>query len=101
VVAPISPKVVFFLPPPRKFKGLEADIIILIDGDAQTFSSDEGRRLFYVGASRGKHYLNVAMLLSSEEEAELGKAIQGKGLNSRLRIMNGLKVVVADARGLS
>jgi hypothetical protein len=101
IVAPDISQAVVSFTTARKFKGLEADIIILIDGDAQTFSSDEGRRLFYVGASRGKHYLNVAMLLSSEEEAELGKAIQGKGLNSRLRIMNGLKVVVADARGLS
>ena len=84
----------------RKFKGLEADIIILIDGDAQTFSNDEGRRLFYVGASRGKHYLNVAVLLSSEEEEALAEAIKEKGLNSRLRIMNGLKVIVADVGGL-
>jgi NERD domain protein len=84
----------------RKFKGLESDVVILIDGDAQTFSSDEGRRLFYVGASRGKHLLSVVVLLPYGEEDELASALDGKGVNSRLRIMNGLKVVVADVKGL-
>ncbi len=43
----------------RKFKGLEADVIIIIDVDADTFADVEKRRLFYVGASRAKHYLDI------------------------------------------
>lgn len=43
----------------RKFKGLEADVIIIIDVNADTFADVEKRRLFYVGASRAKHYLDI------------------------------------------
>ena len=43
----------------RKFKGLEADAIIIVDVDADSFADDEKRRLFYVGASRAKHYLDI------------------------------------------
>ena len=43
----------------RKFKGLEADVIIMVDVDEKTFADDENRRLFYVGTSRAKHFLDI------------------------------------------
>lgn len=43
----------------RKFKGLEADAIIIIDVDIDTFANEESKRLFYVGASRAKHQLDI------------------------------------------
>ena len=46
----------------RKFKGLEADAIIIVDVDADTFANEENKRLFYVGASRAKHYLDVVFV---------------------------------------
>lgn len=46
----------------RKFKGLEADAIIIIDADADTFADEESKRLFYVGASRAKHYLDIVFV---------------------------------------
>ncbi len=46
----------------RKFKGLEADAIIIIDIDADTFAEQESRRLFYVGASRAKHFLDIVFI---------------------------------------
>ena len=84
----------------RKFKGLESDVVILIDVDDKLFSSDEGRRLFYVGASRAKHFLNIAALLSPDEEEVLSHTINANGKNARLCIMNGLKVAIANIDGL-
>lgn len=51
----------------RKFKGLEADIIILIDIDERFFNlpqnnsyiGEPNNLVFYVGASRAKHYLDI------------------------------------------
>lgn len=46
----------------RKFKGLEADAIIIVDTDADTFADEESKRLFYVGSSRAKHYLDIVFV---------------------------------------
>jgi len=43
----------------RKFKGMESDIVLLIDIDEETLSNDESLRVFYVGASRAKTQLNL------------------------------------------
>lgn len=50
----------------RKFKGLEADVIILIDVDGDTFNSDNVL-LFYVGTSRARIKLEIVTTLSDEE----------------------------------
>jgi superfamily I DNA/RNA helicase len=49
----------------RKFKGLESNIILLIDVDSTTFSTDENRRVFYVAASRAKNKLHVYTCLDA------------------------------------
>lgn len=46
----------------RKFKGLESDTIIMIDIDEETFKDEGNRRLFYVGASRAKHELDIVFV---------------------------------------
>ncbi|MBQ6482358.1 MAG: NERD domain-containing protein [Anaerolineaceae bacterium] len=51
----------------RKFKGLESDVIIIIDEDADTFADPEDRRLFYVGASRAKHFLDIVFVGGNSE----------------------------------
>ena len=56
----------------RKFKGLEADAIIIVDVDSDTFSDEEKKRLFYVGASRAKHNLDIVF---SGEKSEIGEII--------------------------
>lgn len=43
----------------RKFKGLEADAIIIVDFGKDVFGDEEGKRLFYVGSSRAKHNLEI------------------------------------------
>ena len=46
----------------RKFKGLEADVIIIIDVGEDVFADDESKRLFYVGSSRAKHQLDIVFV---------------------------------------
>lgn len=46
----------------RKFKGLEAEAVIIVDVSISSLISKESRRLLYVGASRAKHILNIAMI---------------------------------------
>ena len=50
----------------RKYKGLEADAIILIDIDKNTFISKDVN-LFYVGSSRARFYLTMLIQLSEAE----------------------------------
>ncbi len=49
----------------RKFKGLEADAIILVDVDGDTFNSNN-IMIYYVGTSRAKLKLDVITTLSEE-----------------------------------
>jgi superfamily I DNA/RNA helicase len=55
----------------RKFKGLESDTIILVDVDVDTFKDEENKRLFYVGASRAKHSLDIVFVGDDAALAEL------------------------------
>ena len=50
----------------RKFKGLEAEVIILIDIDNNCLES-EGERLLYVGSSRAKFKLHLLVNMTDEE----------------------------------
>lgn len=50
----------------RKFKGLEADAVILIDVDGETFNT-HNVLLYYVGTSRARIRLEVICTLSDEE----------------------------------
>ena len=44
----------------RKFKGLEAQAILLVDGEVSRLAEPLTRRLLYVGCSRAKAYLQIA-----------------------------------------
>ena len=50
----------------RKYKGLEADAVILLDVDGTTFNPDNVQ-LYYVGTSRAKIRLDVITTLNDEE----------------------------------
>lgn len=58
----------------RKFKGLEADVVICIDVDEDTFANDTNRSLFYAGTSRARTWLDIVTTTSQED---LAKAISG------------------------
>jgi len=53
----------------RKFKGLEADVVILIDVGKSTFLNDG--KLFYVGASRARLFLDVIINMTDEDCSEV------------------------------
>ena len=75
----------------RKFKGLEADTVILIDLEPETFKG-ENKQLFYVGSSRAK--LNLEMITTMNENECLTAL---KNLNYPKIRQNKLKVCMALA----
>ena len=57
----------------RKFKGLEAQAVLIVDFRFSEIESELIRRIFYVGCSRANAYLRVALFKDTEEikDAEL------------------------------
>lgn len=81
----------------RKFKGLEASVVILIDVDKKTFDFEEERRVFYVGSSRAKHYLNIFSVIHDDEILQFAEAVTGeKTKNPKAAIGSGLKVKIMN-----
>lgn len=79
----------------RKFKGLEADVIFIIDIDETTFGDDENRRVFYVATSRAKHFLHIYSMTNNENIPNLSKSITGQlTSNSKLSIGSNLNVKI-------
>jgi len=78
----------------RKFKGLESDVVIIVDMNSATFEYEENRRIFYVGTSRAKHFLELVFLGDDEELIKMSTAInpEYKGKNSRLNIASTLNI---------
>lgn len=46
----------------RKFKGLEAKAVMIIDTSIMSLTNPEKRRLIYVGSSRAKHLLKITLI---------------------------------------
>lgn len=79
----------------RRFKGLESDIVIIIDVDEGTFGDEELRRVLYVGTSRAKHYLDFVVMLDNNQIDIIGEMVTGqKNKNARLAINSALKVKI-------
>lgn len=84
----------------KKFKGLESDVIIFVDIDANTFKDAESRRVFYVGSSRARNFLDLVTVLSDKEESLLAEELTGSSKkNVRMSIMSGLKVKITKIDG--
>ncbi|MDL2274271.1 NERD domain-containing protein [Oscillospiraceae bacterium OttesenSCG-928-G22] len=81
----------------RKFKGLEAAVIIVVDVDTATFGTPEERNLFYVGASRAKDFLEIVTALDAHQLQSLGETLNdGHAVkNAAAKIASSLKVRVA------
>lgn len=58
----------------RKFKGLESDIIIVVDIDKNSFDEEQGMQLMYVGTSRARYKLACIVNMTEEECADLLKS---------------------------
>lgn len=54
----------------RKFKGLESDIVIVLDIDKSTFNS-QGEQLMYVGSSRARYKLSCIVNMTEDECVQL------------------------------
>lgn len=81
----------------RKFKGLESEVVIVIDLDEATFSSDENRNLFYVAASRAKNFLHIVCSADDEGIENLSINMFGERKNNpKLAISSYLKVKIVD-----
>ncbi|MDL2288101.1 NERD domain-containing protein [Oscillospiraceae bacterium OttesenSCG-928-F05] len=86
----------------RKFKGLEAAAVIVVDVDATTFGTPEERNLFYVGASRAKDFLDIVADLDAEALQALGDTLNGGTpiKNAAAKVASALKVrMMKQARG--
>lgn len=74
----------------RKFKGLEADAILIVDASMIGLKSDEDKRLLYVGASRAKNYLEIAMI----------QDIDDTDMGDYIRCLNPNRVLPKNKKGL-
>ena len=79
----------------RKFKGLEASVIIICDVDADMFRTELGKSIFYVGTSRAKNALEIVALQSDDELKELASAVSGGISSNKSAIASTLKVKLA------
>jgi len=62
----------------RKFKGLEASAVILVDVTKETFTTLENLMDFYVGTSRARQELYIVSETITEEDAtEIAKTLAG------------------------
>lgn len=77
----------------RKFKGLESDIVIVVDFDKNSFSSLEDKRLFYVATSRAKHYLDIVANIREEDLDKIVIDLDGE-LRKQTRMSLGLTLKV-------
>lgn len=74
----------------RKFKGLEADAILIVDASMIGLKSDADRRILYVGASRAKNYLEIAMI----------QDIADVDMGDYIRCLNPNRVLPKNKKGL-
>lgn len=79
----------------RKFKGLEAKAILIVDVSMASLEKEEYRRLLYVGSSRAMDLLSIAML-QDVDGSEMGQLIRSiapdrnvpKNIKGLKRILN-------------
>lgn len=86
----------------RKFKGLESDVIIILDIDKNTFG-DHGEQLMYVGTSRARHRLSCIVNMSEEDCIQL---MEEKGIKYNRNILKSFatafnaKVLLEKSKGI-
>lgn len=70
----------------RKFKGLEADAIIMVDMNYELFN-DLGDKIYYVGTSRARFRLSM---IAELDEEECNLLIEKKGIRKRRNVFKAL-----------
>ena len=74
----------------RKFKGLESDVVLIVDASMSALRNPENKRLLYVGTSRAKNLLNIAML----------EDVSSDDMGDYLRTLNPDRNVPKNKKGL-
>ena len=77
----------------RKFKGLEASVVLITDVDLKSLKTSTGRSLLYVGASRARSLLNIAIHENADSKAvaEIISSMRYDAPSSRADGITGLK----------
>lgn len=60
----------------KKFKGMEGNVIILIDIDKETFANEENKKNLYVASSRAKQKLDLIIKANNDELDEIANTIE-------------------------
>ena len=77
----------------RKFKGLESNVVIIVDVEKEDFSYDGKKRNLYVAASRAKHKLDIIVNASEDEIDNIAEQFSDINIkNSIAKIATKLKV---------
>lgn len=81
----------------RKFKGLEADAIIITDIDSNTLTT-EATKVFYVGASRARLFLSLMCQIDEEECSNIlvSYGIKPKAKRVKKQLTTALNTVLAQ-----
>ncbi len=83
----------------RKFKGLEAEAVLIVDAPLSSLARPESRRLLYVGSSRAKSLLSIAMLEDVDRQ-DFGDLLRAIAPNRNLpKNKRGLKRLFQMADG--
>lgn len=79
----------------KKFKGLESNIVILVDFDSNVISTEELMRLFYVSASRARQVLDIFYYNVDNDIELLSNTIAGDQ-NTYIKISKMFKVRITE-----
>lgn len=79
----------------KKFKGLESNIVLLVDFNSDVLTSDEQLRLFYVSTSRAKQILDIYYQNNENDIELLGAKIEGTQ-NPFIKISKVFKVRIKE-----
>ena len=79
----------------KKFKGLESNVVILVDFNSEVISSDELMRLFYVSSSRARQMLDIFYNNIENDIKLLADKIDGNQ-NSFIKISKLFKVRIVE-----
>ena len=79
----------------KKFKGLESNIVILVDFNSDVISTDELTRLFYVSTSRARQLLDIFYYNINDDIKLLSEKIDGD-YNSFVKISKMFKVRINE-----
>ena len=90
----------------REFKGLEADVVFLVDVDKGVWEQDHKYQappglLFYTGASRAKFQLYIAIEMSEDDAADVADILDGVDNRHRRRPYLKLENILKRSLGRS